>query len=338
MSIITLLRKRLQKHASTVYLIFLAFADLCMLWTGLYTDYCFHGFGLDIKTTSLFSCKIMDFVAYASGGYSVWLIVLLTIERMMLTRFPIFSKSNLTRKFTLITAMVCLLIMVCLFFHIPFWYEIKVSVIRSENGTAVERVCTSTQEELQAQTSLWAVVLWIMFSLFPITILVIANGVIIGSIIFQRKRFCTVDPSGRVHQQNSYKKTKSLTRMILFVSAFFIFCTLPAIFKRAFESRALSIDVKEQARKVLIESVFLFVFYSNSTFNFILYCLSGSVFQQEFFNCISETKKMVFKFYTSYVCHMDSTSENTHTVNFTSRQTAASESIGFSLSQTIRTS
>lgn len=218
LNIIILQRKRLQRNSSSVYLSLLAVADSCTLWFSTFPEILLRGFGRDIKASSQFSCIINNYVAYVAGGYSLWLVVLLTIERMMLTKCPVFSRLHLTRRTALITTLVCLVISVGFFTHIPYRFGIEDIVEDHGNGTIVRRrSCISLST---FDTTIWLILIWFLFNLIPMILLVIANGVIIVTIIVQRKRFGAVNPVGRVNKQNTYKKTKSSTKMVLLISAF----------------------------------------------------------------------------------------------------------------------
>lgn len=286
MSIIVLSRKRLQKYSTTVYLIVLAIADLGTLWSAIFISILVHGFGVDLKVHSRVGCKTIDLVGYTAAGYSIWLLVLLTFERVMLTRFPVFSKNNLTRKSALITALVCLTLLISLFTFLPFGLDIKDIVIGRENVTQRSCVPSNTDYEYFYNHS-WPIILFFVFSLIPIPLLLIGNGLIISTLLYRRRKLCTVNTTANVHQTNTYQKTKSSTRIIVLISTFFILTTLPYIFKRALESKLPAIDDKEIAQRILSKSVFTIIINFNYTFNFIVYRVSGTIFYEEFQkNCL----------------------------------------------------
>lgn len=295
MNVIILSRKRLQRNPTTVYLLFLAVADLCTLWTTVFPGVLIYGFGQNLSSKSHFTCKSTEYVGYTSGGYSIWLVVLLTIERMMLIRFPVFSRSKLTRRFSFITALTCLAVIVILFVHMPLGREIQVTETDNGNSTVRHIRCFPTKFQTFYK-QIWPFFILMFFYLAPITLLVIANCVTIASICLQRKRFCRVNPVGPTHQSNTDKKTKSTSKMILLISAFFIFTTLPYILKRVFEPKIPITDDKEKhARRILSESIFRFVMYCNYTCNFILYCTTGTIFREELKKFVKQAKQQLFK-------------------------------------------
>lgn len=288
-NIIILSRKRLQKYPTTVYLIFLAVADLCTLWTAVFPDVLFNGFGQNLLTMSQFTCKSAEYVSFISGGYSVWLVVLLTVERMMLVRYPIFSRSKFTRRNALVTALTCFAVIAILFSYMPLRREITVVTEDSGNTTVQHIDCRKFDTQFQLVFTL------LFFFLAPIALLLIANGLTITSVCLQRKKFCKVNTVGHVQQPNTDKSTK-LTKMILFINAFFFFTTLPYLLAQVVESKMQpSDDTEQRVIRILTGSVLRFVTYCNFTFNFILYCVSGSIFHEEFQAFVKETKQKLSK-------------------------------------------
>lgn len=54
-----------------------------------------HGHGIDVLMASVVGCMIYAFVIInIAGRYSVWIVVVLTIERLMLTRYPLVQDPN----------------------------------------------------------------------------------------------------------------------------------------------------------------------------------------------------------------------------------------------------
>lgn len=311
MNIIILSRKRLQQFSTTVYLIFLAFADFCALWTSIFPGFASHGFGKDLRASSQFMCKMTDWIGFTSAGFSIWLLVLLTMERMILTRCPVSSRLKLTRRTAFITAIVCLLILTGLFAHIPFGFEIKLLPTDNSNKTVNQRQCAPVNTKYEEFHNTSLLVFSFLFILVPMILILMSNGVIIVTIIQQRKRFCKVDSVGRAQNVNKYNKTKTSTKMILLISAFFLFTTLPYVFSKVFDSAVLPVTNKDLARRTLSDSVWTFVIHCNYTFNFLLYCVSGTLFNEELRAFVKETKETIYKLFTNVVV------ANRHDINAT---------------------
>lgn len=290
MNIIILSRKRFQQKSTSVYLICLAVADSLALWTAMSIGVAFNVFGIDLRVTSQVMCKITDWLTFTSGGFSIWLLVLLTIERMMLARFPVFSRSKLTRRSAKLAALACLLVITSLYAHLPFGMELIQTPVDIRSGTVIQESCVPGSVEYAAflQIAYWFVIL-IVFNFAPITIMIIGNGLIIATIFLQRKRFNAIIPEVQV-QTNSNKKRKSSTRLILLINAFYIFTTVPFVIKKTLETFEPPVNDAERVRSLLSDSVLSLLVYSNYTFNFLLYCVSGSIFNEELRAFLRETK------------------------------------------------
>lgn len=297
MNIIILSRKRFQKYSTSVFLIFLAGADMGTLWAGILPNLSVQGFGRDIRVESQFLCSTLDWLGHVAAAYSIWLLVLLTIERMLLTRYPVFSRSNITRRFSLTVAMLCLFFIACICSHYLFGKEIKLLSSENSNATPYDMSCDPINAEFETfYQTVWPLFILFLFNLLPIFLIVAMNAVILISIIRQRKRVCIENPAKIIQQNNVAKKTKSSTRMIFVISVFFIVTTMPYMINRAFKSQRHRASEKEQVSGILSETVFLLIVYCNFTFNFLLYFMSGTLFHQELKGFIAEIRHKLRRF------------------------------------------
>lgn len=305
LNIIVLSRKRMQRHSTTVYLICLAIADMCTLWSVHFPFALLHGYGMDLRTTSQFNCKMNALLAYTFGTYSIWLVMLLTIERMLLTRFPVFSRSKLTRRFALSAALGSLGMITLLCVVLPFGYELNDVAIKSENGTTWHKTCGAINAEFESFfKTTWLLIVFVLFSLVPIALILVSNGVIIATIFLQRKRFQRVNATASVLRSNADRRAKSSTKVIILLSAFFIVTTLPRFLQKAFGPKSPPLDDQEQARRILTDSVLMLFMSLNYTFNFVLYCVCGSLFYDELMKCVKEAKHFL---HVPMICSLNDT-------------------------------
>ena len=298
LNIIILLRRRLRKYSTTVYLVCLAVSDMSTLWVSTLPNIISHGFGVNVWESSQFCCKSLNWMSHTTAAYSIWLLVLLTVERMLLTRCPVFSRTSLTRRVSLITSSVCLFVITAMCAHYAFGLEIRTASLDLHGTNVTTTVCTytSTKFKLFYKTS-WALIILFVFNLIPVILIVISNAVILITIMVQRKRLSQVNPSGQAQKANSYKKTKSSTKLIFLISIFFIFTTLPYTINRAVSHLRPSTDTKGEAKRYLFDSVMLLLLYCNFTFNFVLYFVSGTIFYQELQAFISECRHRMIRIF-----------------------------------------
>ena len=291
LNITILCRRRLRKYSTTVYLIALAVADLTGLWTATLPNLTRRGFDLDMRMTSSYSCKFVGWINHTAPMCSMWLLVLLTMERMIMIRFPVYSRAALSTRKSVVATIVCLVIISVSCVHYMFGKDIiyQSDDIRVYNYT--EKICWHANDEFEMfYTKIWSKVYVLVFNVLATAIIVVANVVILITTFVQRKRLTRINPS-QMSKGTSYHRIKSSTKMILVISLFFIITTIPYTANRAISSGQPQTDVQGYAERILRDSIFLILLYCNFTFNFVLYCVSGSVFYQELRAFVCESRK-----------------------------------------------
>ena len=81
LNIVVLTRHRMRKYSTTMILLLWAVSDCMFLWTvvGRYALLIYRN--IEIRELSMFNCIMQNWITYASGGFSFWLLVLMTPER-----------------------------------------------------------------------------------------------------------------------------------------------------------------------------------------------------------------------------------------------------------------
>ena len=94
LSVITVTNKHCKKSSYTVYLAALAVVDLLALYTTIIRINSPHDtFGINPTTASSVFCKLHLFLEGLFTGVSIWLIVILALERTFVVYFPFKAKS-----------------------------------------------------------------------------------------------------------------------------------------------------------------------------------------------------------------------------------------------------
>ena len=111
LSFITVINKHCKKSSYTVYLAALAIDDFLILFMSIFDAYGrLNVSGINMSTNPLY-CKLHLFVIYTFSGISIWLIVLLALERTFCMYFPFKVKSVCKPK----TALIATTLLVTLF-------------------------------------------------------------------------------------------------------------------------------------------------------------------------------------------------------------------------------
>ena len=87
LSVYVVLRSKLRRHSTFIYLAFLSIVDLVVLYT-FCVNFILHAwFNIDLQRVSLIACKIFSFSIYFSPQMSAWILTAVSIDRVFaLTR------------------------------------------------------------------------------------------------------------------------------------------------------------------------------------------------------------------------------------------------------------
>lgn len=290
LSIIVLSRRRLKIYSISIYLICLSCADMVSLLTSVLQNFLLNGPKLDLVGISTVSCKSLTFISHAAGGFSVWLLVIVSVERMFLSKYPVSAKLKLTRKHACRCAAVFLLLNILLSSHLPFGMDIKTSNETRISLTSQSSCDLSSEAYASFYKSVYTYFLLCFVHFLPVLIIVGANSVTLFTLFMRRKM---ITPSEQNHKVTAINRVKSSARLVIFISVFFVLTTAPFFFYKISIQQRQPFETEARAKEILIESVLHLIAYSNFTFNFVFYIFNGSLFSQELRLFLLELK---FKF------------------------------------------
>lgn len=313
LNIIVLSRPNMRKNSTSVYLLCLAGSDLLMLWTGMVPRMLLQAYKLDIRSESSFLCKIVNWLNVTAGGYSAWVLVLMTLERVFATKLPVLARVKLSRTKSVTVSLTVLIFCVLLTSHVLFSYNLVMvrSFDQYGNVTEARLQCKPATAFISFYNVIWPVVMLVTLNVLPILIIIIGNTSTVLTILLQRRKIKFVpSANGRQQiQQTVPPKVKSATKMLFLVSAMAIVTSLPFTITHVIFSAQPSNQPQERARKLLIYSIVRNILYCNFTFNFVLYFVSGTLFKQEWkavindvrtiFGRLNPRRNRVFEFHTS---------------------------------------
>lgn len=280
LNIIILCRQRMRKYSTTVYLLCLAVTDVVTLFTAALPGMLQIVFRLYLWGMSEVFCKTIDWISHSAAGYSVWLLVLMTVERVLLTRSPVIARSRLNRCTASVVSLIFLIFSVSLPAHYMFGYTIKEITIKRDNVSLSIAKCEPASEEFAVfYKTTWPLIILLILNIIPVVIILTANFIMVVTLILQRQKLLKVYPKGEIEKKTFNKRSKSSTKMIFILSGFFVFTTLPYTINRTINVQTSS--PKEEARKALLDTVLLLLLYCNFAANFLLYFVSGTMFKQE---------------------------------------------------------
>ncbi|XP_052813941.1 C-C chemokine receptor 1-like protein 1 [Mya arenaria] len=295
LNIIVLSRPNIRRLSTSVYLLSLAGADIVFLWVATVAKIKQHVTGIIVEDQSQFNCNVRYWIVHASAGYSIWLIVFMTAERLFLTKWPIIARERLTSKNAVIAS--CTLLAACLLFssHYLFGKHLETRYRYGNNSDVIDVYyrCTPINDAFNRfYRNTWNLLILVVLNVIPVIIIIVGNINIVATIVIQIKQRRKVNPVSKLSVYGSRKK--STAKMLFVVSGFFMVTTLPFTIFSVLKQKIQIESPRGKARMDLYETIFVLLLYCNFTFNFFLYFVSGTMFKQEWKRL---TKKIYDTFY-----------------------------------------
>ena len=257
------------------YLTALAFSDL-----GLLSISFFHlvNFG---PARSYFNTVFDSYIFFGVGNIcfncSVWLIVLLTIERTLFVIRPLHTRSSVKRA----RISIAITVIFCSIINIPRFLCFTVT---SKIGTNIHypKGTEFRKSLLYYKISLCQA---IIINVIPLIILLIGNSILVYAVHHARKK-------REAYQMNSNQEPiwrrdqAKLTKTLISIVILFILCTFPSAFADdpiAYNLFAGDIPWDEFLSSVTNET-FIYIsnllLFINSSLNFVLYCVFNDKFRK----------------------------------------------------------
>lgn len=312
MSLVVLSRPALRKYSTSIYLIFLAVSDLFVLYCIVLRETVYAITGVRFADSSRFSCKTTWWLSYSVAATSVLMLVMLTIERVLMIKAPLFFRTRLTQAKTLKAAIVVVTFVVVLNGHMLFGFT-SYDVTES-NSSFVAKV---TEIDLRVHPcyyvspgyrkffkETWHLVVLGVFNIIPITIVVLGNIFIAQALINRQKAIAPTgnsevnsscnNPSSTGTVSRTGSNSRSFTKILFVLSCFFLVTTLPYCLYIVHKSQMGEVSNQTVAKMQLAEACIHCLMYSNFTFNFLFYFLNGTLFRK--------TLKEIIKSVKSHLC------------------------------------
>ncbi|XP_076467644.1 uncharacterized protein LOC143298649 [Babylonia areolata] len=260
-----------------VILMALAVSDLLLLYVGALRDWLFYVFNVKVNPML---CKVAIWLLYVMGTVSAWLLVCVTVQRMVAVKWPhkVRIVCSLRRTWMIITAVV---FSACII-HFP---------VLMDTGVAYSSYCDH-QSELRDSDSVERD--WVDIS---ISCIIPSVCLVVCDVILSRTLFKSSASSAAVsstvyaisntpgHSDSRRKRASKTTVMVLALSCTFILLTLPVCVYMVWvrnTGNQLTNDPRLLAISELALTVTTLLWYTNSAINFLLYCFTGSKFRKEF--------------------------------------------------------
>lgn len=277
LSAVVMMRKDLRKTTTSLFLTVLAFVDTAILYTGLLRQWLVMYKDYDIRTVAAATCKLHTFLLYALNQYQAWLLVIVTIERLIAVFLPHQSKRLCTRPAAAASLAVSAVAIGGLNAHF-FWTNQYIRIQYSDKYVAY---CMPFDAKYaHFVRTVWPWVDFIAFSMLPFVVLVTSNIAILLRMLYSHYLRRT-----SLHTHGNTVKMTSMTAILITVTFSFFVTTAPISIYLIMTDTLREDSTSAADRKLrVVWVVFNLLTYTNNTFNFLLYCVSGSRFRRELIN------------------------------------------------------
>ena len=280
---VVLTKSSMKETTCSIYLRLLAVFDSLVLCLNLARYWIIHLTDYDLRNYIPFVCMIHTWASYWVSYTSAWLLLSVTVERCVSVWFPHKVKTFCTKRKTYIIIIAIILIMALINSH--FIYILGKDIDTTNNWT----YCHSIYEDSNFLALAWPWVDFLIYSLFPSTILSVCNISIIYKVISSNRQIMQNSSSNESNTQTSSvtfrrNQESSLTAMLLVTSITYVVCTTPFCLFTIYyanSDRIVFDDAKKWAVDELVFAVINMLQFTNNCINFVLYCVSGSRFRAE---------------------------------------------------------
>jgi hypothetical protein len=276
-TILTVTLGKVGNISTRILLVNLAVCDLAYLHIALLDFWLRLSYNIFIRDAAVFLCKGHYFLTYVTRHCSSWGVLLLTVERFICVRFPLRARSICTKKWTCTLLIIIFIFLCILSSHILIFFDLDAgSKGRCDYGVSYAVFFFGP----------WFYIDITVYVLIPFSVITFCNVLITMKIFGRIKK--TPELLSNVDTTHD-TEVKRISIMLLVVSIVFMVLTLPQLLH--FFVFALFVDYEVATIKTLIRVFLSFnatslLSYSNSSINFILYCLSGSQFRNAFIQMV----------------------------------------------------
>lgn len=204
LNVIVLSRQKLRKNSTTVYLLFLAVSDLVFIWSNIFRETLYAITEINLVDLNNLFCKSFYFLAFSSGSFSIWLLVLLTIERLLMTRAPVYTYQKLTPRLAVVLCSILLFIIIVLNSHVIYGF----TLFDKESLSAAFGITNQTEYVLKYfpcyhssvdyanfYNTYWTTSVMVLYNVIPMCLIITGNVNIAASIIMRWKRSRKIAPT-----------------------------------------------------------------------------------------------------------------------------------------------
>ena len=276
LSFAVMVQRNMRASSTAFYMASLALADTVVLLVGCLRRWVVEMFEVDLLNESPAACYIVNFLQYWSFDVAVWILVIMTMDRVVVVTSPLKAQVYATRRRAAIALIIVLT--ACAGINLHFFFTTEYS----------DNVCTAKKKHLEFFNSIWSWIDATVYSFLPFVLLLVMNVVIIvfmGQADRRKRNMTNQFKIKRSEEQRNTINSRKLTIMLLSITCAFIILTAPSMVINILREKGqpyFNLDnPKDMAKYILTRQVSRILLYLNHSINFFLYCITGSKFRRE---------------------------------------------------------
>ena len=271
LSFAVLLRKPMRGTSVYVYLAALAWADTAVLYLSAFKTWIRIMTGWELLHVSEAGCKILMHLFVVSLHMAAWLIVAMSVDRLIAVLMPFRAVSWCSTFRARIISLIMLIIFYMIHLHILWKFRLE-----EEHGHY--QCAGGSFDYFIVEVFPWLRL--VTYSIIPFCIVLILNVIIISKLIKERPEVQQTD--GNIfNTQRMMIQQRKLTVMLLSVSFVWLGLSSPFTIWRLVYPGIATKDQHHRARVFLARTICFNIMWLNHAVNFLLYCLTGKKFRRE---------------------------------------------------------
>ena len=262
-------RRRMTTSTSCFYIANLAICDALII----FTKWLYIILGAYNPNQTSWECKVMNYLCNVALSSSVWLVVLMTVERCVAVIWPLKISGWVSMKRARIVVSILYAIMAA--FNSVYLIVFTSKRTRIRNGNT----CSIHESHMPFFKSIWSVIDMVFYAYIPQILIFILNIVIIMKLARATKE--------QAEMRNASKSEQSqgqVTAMLLTVSITFFVLTNPyTIFYLCMQNDVWNYmaSARSYAQYALVSTLLRLLADLNHCINFLLYVATGKRFRED---------------------------------------------------------
>ena len=267
-------RERMKSAVAVTYLMALALTDTGLLWIGGGHWWINVTFDLSLRNLHTATCKLHLFLINFLNMLSAWIIVFVSVQRMLVVLLPYKAKQIATRKKSWVSLLVLILTLVAYNTYSLITAGL-VKFTNSRGGTRSKCVYAINIEEFHEEY--WRLISLLTTLILPFSTIFIANVVLIVKFIQSKVRGTLVTSQERSRSGQA----KRITSTLISVSLIFLILNTPYVIVFYLLPLPTAQDRKYAIIFAILGQCATFLTTMNSAINVLLYCFTWPTFWTE---------------------------------------------------------